>query len=86
MNLQHEIKNFNDIVFQAWIKCFVLSNERNEDTAYLFDYMFYLDVFRRVIPTNDEFQRLKVNEDIVNFLMAIMNCRDKLQVIILLYL
>ncbi|XP_053997170.1 protein MMS22-like [Hylaeus anthracinus] len=79
--LQKEIKNFNTIVIQAWIKCSIIGYNTNGDEIKIIqNYILQLDEVQQIFVTHRDIQEFQdSNESILVFIMHSMKKRNTLK-------
>ncbi|KAG7210314.1 hypothetical protein KM043_011855 [Ampulex compressa] len=79
--MKNEVKNFDTILVQAWIKCSILGYGTNEDeTEILRDYVLQLNEIREILLRSHDLQEFQTsNESILIFIMCSMKKRNLLR-------
>ncbi|XP_076654446.1 protein MMS22-like [Halictus rubicundus] len=79
--LKKEIKNFDTILIQAWIKCSIIGHDTNGDEIRVIqDYILLLNEIKQMFVTNQDIQEIQdSSESILTFIMYSMKKRNILK-------
>ncbi|KAF3426824.1 hypothetical protein E2986_01096 [Frieseomelitta varia] len=80
-DLKKEIKNFDIILIQAWIKCSIIGHDTNKDEVkVLQNYVLELNDIKEIFETSENIQEFKNNDkSILMFIMHSMKKRNTLK-------
>ncbi|XP_033366135.1 protein MMS22-like isoform X2 [Bombus vosnesenskii] len=80
-DLKKEIKNFDTIIIQAWIKCSIIGHDTNRnEIKVLQNYILQLEDIQKIFETSNDIQEFQNNdESILMFIMHSMKKRSTLK-------
>ncbi|XP_043598632.1 protein MMS22-like isoform X2 [Bombus pyrosoma] len=80
-DLKKEIKNFDTIIIQAWVKCSIIGHDTNRnEIKVLQNYILQLEDIQKIFETSNDIQEFQNNdESILMFIMHSMKKRSTLK-------